>query len=67
MTSHHCVVITRYDVFRAIQRILDATTAAERYAQEELKENAQRISNFLAENFDLFKRVISILHAASRC
>lgn len=43
------------------------STAAERYTEEELKDNAQRAANFLAEDFELFKRVISALHTAGRC
>lgn len=46
--------------------IVQWSAAAERYLEEELKENAQRIANFLAEDFDLFKRAILGLHAAGR-
>jgi hypothetical protein len=42
------------------------SAAAENCADEELKINAQRAADFLAEDFELFKRVIAGMHRAGR-
>lgn len=42
------------------------SAAAEHYAEDELKDNAQRAANFLAEDFELFRRAVSGLHAVGR-